>query len=318
MAVDFSDQPFVITQPKRVDPFGNPQVDPIAARGRPEVLRGLQRVAERVQQRPHRPRVLDGADQGPHRHDVHPYGPYRMPRPLYEYGLNEFNQNGATAAERHGGGCPTGHTLQRQHGQRRRHALGAPTPAEHPPPVRPRPAPLRRLRRDDRLAGVRRDEVRDQGRHPGRVGHRRTRRSRTGSSTATCRGPRGARARSSGASPRSARARARARSRTRSSTRSACPTTTTTRTSRRITASAPGPWDILDRGSFNGPGGPHKRWLVPVTQGGAMEAGMTLRTKLSEDWFTETDVHRVDALRPGGLRHAGDAGARAHGAGEGG
>ena len=39
-----------------------------------------------------------------------PYGPYRMPRPLYEYGLNEFNQNGATAAERPtGGGCPTGH-----------------------------------------------------------------------------------------------------------------------------------------------------------------------------------------------------------------
>jgi hypothetical protein len=54
-----------------------------------------------------------------------------------------------------------------------------------------------------------------------------------------------------------------------------------------------GPWDILDRGSFNGPGGPHKRWLVPVMQGGAMEAGMTLRTKLSEDWYTENDVHRV-------------------------
>ncbi len=55
-----------------------------------------------------------------------------------------------------------------------------------------------------------------------------------------------------------------------------------------------GPWDILDRGSFNGPGGPHRRWLVPVTQGGAMEAGMTLWTRLQEGWFKEQDVHRLN------------------------
>ena len=30
VAVDFSDQPFVITQPKHSDLFGNPQVDPIS------------------------------------------------------------------------------------------------------------------------------------------------------------------------------------------------------------------------------------------------------------------------------------------------
>ena len=29
VAFDFPDQPFVITQPKKSDPFGNPQVDPI-------------------------------------------------------------------------------------------------------------------------------------------------------------------------------------------------------------------------------------------------------------------------------------------------
>ena len=28
-----------------------------------------------------------------------------------------------------------------------------------------------------------------------------------------------------------------------------------------------GPWDMLSRGSFNGPGGPHMRWVVPATQG---------------------------------------------------
>ena len=35
-----------------------------------------------------------------------PYGPYRMPRPLYEYGLNEFGQPGA---DRHG--CPAATTV---------------------------------------------------------------------------------------------------------------------------------------------------------------------------------------------------------------
>ena len=78
------------------------------------------------------------------------------------------------------------------------------------------------------------------------------------------RGPRGSRARSSGASPRSARARARARSRTRSSTTSsASATTTTTRTSTPYHRVGSGPWDMMDRGSFNGPGGPHNRWEVP-------------------------------------------------------
>ena len=201
-----------------------------------------------------------------------PYGPYRMPRPLYEYGLNEFNQQG---------GCPAGHTCNGNMDSDVDALWRADAGREHHAQF---DLVLRIYAGYDEttdLAGVRRDEVRDQGRRPGRVGPAGPAAARTGSPTATCRGPRGARARSSGASPRSARARARARSRTRSSTRSACPTTTTTRTSTPYHRVGTGPWDILDRGSFNGPGGPHKRWLVPVTQGGAMEAGMTLRTKLS-------------------------------------
>ncbi|MFG3062164.1 hypothetical protein ACGFYM_26795 [Streptomyces sp. NPDC048231] len=39
------------------------------------------------------------------------------------------------------------------------------------------------------------------------------------------------------------------------------------------------PFDVLDRGSFNGPGGPHNRWQVPATQGASMPAGQTVRTK---------------------------------------
>ena len=34
-----------------------------------------------------------------------------------------------------------------------------------------------------------------------------------------------------------------------------------------------GPWDMMDHSSFNGPGGPHSRWVVPATQGIAMPTG---------------------------------------------
>ena len=35
-----------------------------------------------------------------------------------------------------------------------------------------------------------------------------------------------------------------------------------------------GPWDMMDRGSFNGPGGPHRRWVVPAAEGASMPAGL--------------------------------------------
>ena len=110
VAVDFEDQPFVITQPKQSDPFGNPQIDGIPRAtvpqfyadfyGKPNALNRGHTVREYWMEQTH----------GRIGMTFTPYGPYRMPRPLYEYGLNEFNQNGATAAERPtGGGCPTGH-----------------------------------------------------------------------------------------------------------------------------------------------------------------------------------------------------------------
>ena len=39
VAVDFPDQPFVMTQPKGSDPFGNPQIDPIPRDDVPEFYR---------------------------------------------------------------------------------------------------------------------------------------------------------------------------------------------------------------------------------------------------------------------------------------
>jgi M6 family metalloprotease-like protein len=41
-----------------------------------------------------------------------------------------------------------------------------------------------------------------------------------------------------------------------------------------------GPWDIMDRGSFNGPGGPHRRWVVPANEGASMPAGFMLRNRM--------------------------------------
>jgi len=41
-----------------------------------------------------------------------------------------------------------------------------------------------------------------------------------------------------------------------------------------------GPWDIMDRGSFNGPGGPHTRWVVPAAEGASMPAGLMLRSRM--------------------------------------
>ncbi len=48
-----------------------------------------------------------------------------------------------------------------------------------------------------------------------------------------------------------------------------------------------GPWDLMDRGSFNGPGGPHQRWVVPPTEGAAMPAGLMLRSKILNSFLSD-------------------------------
>jgi hypothetical protein len=56
---------------------------------------------------------------------------------------------------------------------------------------------------------------------------------------------------------------------------------------RRVAA---GPWDMMDRGSFNGPGGPHMRWVVPPIRGAAMPAGLMLRNRLDNAFLDTADV----------------------------
>jgi M6 family metalloprotease-like protein len=63
-----------------------------------------------------------------------------------------------------------------------------------------------------------------------------------------------------------------------------------------------GPWDIMDRGSFNGPGGPHRRWVIPAQEGGSMPAGTMLRQKIN---FGFVSQENVVALSREGLAKSG-------------
>ncbi|WP_143022235.1 peptidase M6 [Nonomuraea maritima] len=64
-----------------------------------------------------------------------------------------------------------------------------------------------------------------------------------------------------------------------------------------------GPWDMMDRGSFNGPGGPHNRWQVPAQQGASMGAEQTLRNKIGMGFVPYSSVLRLnrDGLAQSGL-----------------
>jgi M6 family metalloprotease-like protein len=55
-----------------------------------------------------------------------------------------------------------------------------------------------------------------------------------------------------------------------------------------------GAWDIMDRGSFNGPGGPHNRWQIPVMYGGAMPAGVMLSQQMKFGFIQPSNVVRLN------------------------
>ena len=64
-----------------------------------------------------------------------------------------------------------------------------------------------------------------------------------------------------------------------------------------------GPWDMLSRGTFNGPGGPHTRYTIPSASGGTMGAHHMLRTKIRLGFVLPTDVAIIPkaALKAGPL-----------------
>lgn len=64
-----------------------------------------------------------------------------------------------------------------------------------------------------------------------------------------------------------------------------------------------GIWEMLSRGTFNGPGGPHSRWMIPATGGASMGAHHMLRNKIKLGMVDEQNVLRLsrEALAESGL-----------------
>lgn len=64
-----------------------------------------------------------------------------------------------------------------------------------------------------------------------------------------------------------------------------------------------GIWEMLSRGTFNGPGGPHSRWLIPPTSGSSMGAQHMLRNKIKLEMVDQANVLNLsrDALDESGV-----------------
>ncbi|SCF21007.1 M6 family metalloprotease domain-containing protein [Micromonospora viridifaciens] len=79
-----------------------------------------------------------------------------------------------------------------------------------------------------------------------------------------------------------------------------------------------GIWSMMSRGSFNGPGGPHTRWQIPPVNGGSMGSLHMLRDKMKIKLIGEEHVLRLsrEGLATSGLVVA-DITARAVDAGDG-
>ncbi|UOQ94685.1 M6 family metalloprotease domain-containing protein [Halobacillus shinanisalinarum] len=69
-----------------------------------------------------------------------------------------------------------------------------------------------------------------------------------------------------------------------------------------VSRSYSGPWELMSRGSFNGPGGPHTRWMVMPTLGGSAPAHHMLRNKIKQGFLEEDqylDISRDELAETG-------------------
>lgn len=54
-----------------------------------------------------------------------------------------------------------------------------------------------------------------------------------------------------------------------------------------------GPWDMMDRGTFNGPGGPWERWQIPPVEGGMMGSQHMLRNKIRMGFTPASEARTI-------------------------
>lgn len=293
VAVDFPDQPFVITQPKKSDLFGNPLIDPVGKDDVPEFYSDFWLKPSAV----NHGQTINGywMEQSRGKFGItalDPFGPYRMPKNLWEYGLNEHKQNnstpdGSVAKSRmepdvdalwkagagdiksqydailriYAGYDETG--VWQEFGEMKFISQDE-IPAEwgNPDTSKPRWIPTRYVPWTSWKAGQMQwglSSIR-QGENSGTITHELGHYAfDTGDNN----------------------------------------NNPYVQPYRRVGS---GPWDMMDRGSFNGPGGPHKRWVVPANMGASMPAGLMLRNRMVNGFIRNSQVltlSREDLVKSG-------------------
>jgi M6 family metalloprotease-like protein len=285
LAVDFPDQPFVMTLPKHSDLFGNPQIDPIPRDRVPQFYADFYNTPSAI----NHGQTINGYWMEQSRGQigigkVDAFGPYRMPKNLFQYGLNEYGQSSAVPSGFVADGRmePDADALWRaaagdikskydiviriyagydetsvwQEFGEMKFQTKEDIPAEwgNPDPAKPRWVVTRYVPWTSWKAGQMQwglSSVR-QGESSGTITHEIVHFAfRVGDNNNNPYEPPYPRAGS-------------------------------------------GPWDIMDRGSFNGPGGPHRRWVVPATDGASMPAGLMLRSKVRFGFLRDGTVLKLN------------------------
>ncbi|NSW93717.1 MAG: peptidase M6 [Bacteroidales bacterium] len=281
VAVDFPDQPFVITLPKGSDLFGNPQIDPVKREDVPQFYSDFWLKPSEF----NHGQTINGywMEQSRGKFGItalDPFGPYRMPRNLWQYGLNEYNQNystpdGSRAHHRmepdidslwkadagdikskydailriYAGYDETG--VWQEFGEMKFLSKDdIPEEWGNPDTTKPRWVPTRYVPWTSWKAGQMQwglSSIR-QGENSGTITHEL--------------GHYAFRIGDNNNNPY-------------------------VQPYRRAGS---GPWDMMDRGSFNGPGGPHMRWVVPASMGAAMPAGLMLRNRMANGFVNKDQV----------------------------
>jgi len=281
VAIDFPDQPFVITQPIKSDLFGNPQINHIKREDVPQFYSDFWLRPSEV----NHGQTINGywMEQSRGRFGISTldaFGPYRMPKNHWEYGLSEYNQNNSTPD-----GSRAGSRMERDVDALWREAEGdiknqydavlriyagydetgvwqefgemkflskEDIPAEwgNPDTTLPRWIPTRYVPWTSWKAGQMQwglSSIR-QGENSGTITHEL-----------------GHYAFDIGDNNNNPYK----------------------QPYRRVGS---GTWDMMDRGSFNGPGGPHMRWVVPANMGASMPAGLMLRNRMVNGFIPENQV----------------------------
>lgn len=281
VAVDFPDQPFVISLPKKSDLFGNPQIDPVKREDVPKFYSDFWLSPSAI----NHGQTINGywMEQSRGKFGItvlDAFGPYRMPKNHWDYGLNEHNQNNSTpdgtrASSRmepdvdalwradagdikkqydailriYAGYDETG--VWQEFGEMKFLSReDIPPEWGNPDTSKPRWIPTRYVPWTSWKAGQMQwglSSIR-QGENSGTITHELGHFAfRTGDNN----------------------------------------NNPYIKPYRRVGS---GPWDMMDRGSFNGPGGPHKRWVVPATMGAGMPAGLMLRNRMKNGFLPENQV----------------------------